>query len=269
MDGIPEFEALVEQLKAGQAVDGVLFSEETLAGLHLAEAQLLGTKFNACDLSNIDLSDAQLPDILFNKCVLDGANFSGADLSGAVAVNAIAPHVKFKRAILTGMMAFSDTVPVKDSSQVMVSFEHLKLPGFAMDQLKDLGILGFKEGVSNFSHADFSGAFGERCEFEKTDLKQAVFVETNLDNSLFSHCDLSATDFSRARLNQTIFDHSNLSDTGFTTSHMTDSQIIACELGGCDFGSSNFQGWSFRIRICDRLNSFLPICSDASSSSAI
>jgi hypothetical protein len=151
MDGIPEFEALLAQLQAGKAIEGALFSEKTLAGLHLEQARLLGTKFDACDLTSIHLASAELPDILFNKCVLDDADLSDADLSGAIIINASARNVRFSGAILAGMMVFSDTVPVNDSSQVIVSFEHLGLPGFAIDQLRALGILGFKKGSAVFA----------------------------------------------------------------------------------------------------------------------
>jgi uncharacterized protein YjbI with pentapeptide repeats len=158
MDGILEFEAWLERLKAGKAIEGALFSEKTLAGLQLSGAQMRYTKFDACDLSAIDLTDARMPNLLLSKCVLGEANLSGADLSDAIVINTSAGKAKFVRTILTGVKFFSDNLPVKDSSQVIVSFEHMKLPDFMINQLKGLGILGFKVGASNFNHADFSSA---------------------------------------------------------------------------------------------------------------
>lgn len=112
----------------------------------------------------------------------------------------------------------------------------------------------------DFSYSDFSHAFLENCNAQKSYFNSCKFFKTNLNSAklqyaYLSDCDFSNLDVKFANFEFSCFDHSyfgrcnfsntNFSDCSLTFAKFKESNFTTCNLNSADFTRSIFENCSF------------------------
>lgn len=157
-----------------QALQRLTADGRSLAGLHLAEADLSGLSLDAADLSGANLSGANLRDMSLHRANLSGANLSGANLSDANLTAASFSGANFNGANLSHA----------DLGDAKLNHANLSFANLHSARLSE----------ANLSHANLNEATLNEARLIGTDLSFADLTGANLTNTNLSFANLCHTD---------------------------------------------------------------------------
>lgn len=164
---------LTRHYSRNQALQRLTADGISLAGLHLAEADLSSLSLDEADLSGANLSGATLRDVSFHRANLSSANLSGANLS--------------------------------DANLTAASFSGANFNGANLSHA-DLG-------DAKLNHADVSFANLHSARLSEANLNHANLGEATLNEARLIGADLSFANLSGANLTNTNLSFANLCRT--------------------------------------------------------
>lgn len=225
--------------------------ETTLVNTDFRNSTLNNISFPKANCDSVNFSECKLIDVRFNaNMILQRANFSNADLSS---MGDIGPKDKEGDQIKFDHANFSSAnMTHQDIYNVCFNFAD-----FTNTRLIDskIGKSAQKENNVTFCYADMEKADLLRCIIERCD-----FQNTNLNNAIFTYAKIKKVNFSESRLNDANFAQSEIVNCKFEKTYCTDfslkgtilrdSQFTYAIMTSADFSGAKMERIDFKDSVC-------------------
>ncbi|MHC4400594.1 MAG: DUF2169 family type VI secretion system accessory protein [Planctomycetota bacterium] len=266
LQGVDLSGAWLENANLARAnLEGANLSEAVLARTDLTHANLTGANLSKANLGLAEIirtkaDGAILSEAILNKARLDGASLRGAKLDSANLMEAGFSATDMSEAALTGITFLKDDLrglclAGADLSQCNFIEVDVRGVDFSRAKLESANFLNSTGEGAIFTEAQMAGVrFVQKCEFPKSQFRQAVLnganlrgtqlAESDFSQAQLAGADLSESDLSRASFYRTfargaLFVKANLAEAKLVSADLMNAILLNADLSSADLRGAN------------------------------
>jgi uncharacterized protein YjbI with pentapeptide repeats len=236
------------------------FSEASLVGENLREANLTEADFmranlGGADLSGANLSKANLFEADLSRANLGGADLSGADLNGTHLTGAQLFNANLLEADLTGADLSGANLRKANLNAAVLWSADLTYAFLNSASLMDACLTQAQLYEANLVEADLTGADLRGAQLFNANLKAANLRRAHLARAHLDSANLSGASLSGAKLNGANLHRANLSGSNLRKANLSGAVLASAMLVNTDLRRADLTGsrvygvsaWSLRL----------------------